>query len=108
MSTKIEHQQAETDKSSTINSITLFLDELETLNRAANKWAARHGYPLVEDYPQYPRARQIGSAFFEMGGFSGMQEACHLIRHRMAKTPRTKQDIQLVEYGWAGIGGWAS
>lgn len=88
--------------------ITLLFDELESLNRAANKWAARHGYPLVEDYPQYARTRQIGQAFFELGGLAGMQEACHALQERMAKTPRAKQDIQLVVYGWSGIGSWAA
>ena len=104
----IDDQHVEITKQDTPDAISLLFDELEALNRAANKWAARHGYPLVEDYPQYARTRQIGQAFFELGGLAGMQEACHALQERMAKTPRAKQDIQLVVYGWSGIGSWAA
>lgn len=101
-----EEQHPEIAQQDSPDVVALLLDELEALNRAANKWAARNGYPLVERYPQYSRARQIGSAFLELSGFAGMQAACHALQLRMAKTPRAKQDIQLVVYGWAGIGGW--
>ncbi|MFZ4538410.1 hypothetical protein [Propionivibrio sp.] len=82
------------------------LDELFELNKLANKWAARHGYPAVEDYPQYARTREIGLEYFKTGGLAGMQAACHALQSRLAERPRAKQDIQLVTYGWANIGGW--
>lgn len=84
------------------------LDELEALNRAANQWAAKNGYPEVERYPQYARAREIGQEYFALGGFARMQQVCHDLQTRMAKTPRAAQDIVLVTYGWSGIGGWAA
>lgn len=81
-------------------------EELVELCRKSLAWARKHGYPEVESYPQYPRAREIGELLYAQYGFSAMQGAVHVVYRKV----RSKDGGQaaLLEYGWSGIGRWQS
>ena len=98
--------EAENQKAFFEQLIETMLDELVDLVKQGNKWGAKHGYPLLEKYPQYPRVRAIGREFAAIGGFVMMQRVCEGLQRKLAATPRANQDINLVIYGWAEIEGW--
>lgn len=81
-------------------------DELAALCKASLAWAKKHGYPEVQSYPQYLRAREIGEALFAAGGLSVMQQAVHYVYEHVKS--RDGGQATLAEYGWQGIGGWQS
>jgi hypothetical protein len=81
-------------------------EELVGLCRKSLAWATKNGYPEVESYPHYRRAREIGEILNAQYGFPAMQAAVHLVYQKV----RSKDGGQaaLLEYGWSGIGRWQS
>lgn len=99
-------QETEPEDAPQAVDILSMLDELAALCRKGLAWAKKHGYPGVEDYPQYPRAREIGEMLNALGGLKAMQQAVHHV-YAHVNSPDGGQ-AALLEYGWSGIGNWQS
>lgn len=71
----------------------------QLLNEAA-AWAAKHEYPLYEEYPQYAAVQAIGKRIHRMAGHSGMWAAYYpvLETHRGLAS--------FLDGMWHGIGTW--
>lgn len=91
-----------------LDRLSALVDELDTLNEAANNWAKKNKYPQIESYPQYKRTREIGEEFYEISGFGGMQSAYRALKRVAGNRGAINQSFALVEYGWKDIGGWSS
>lgn len=85
-------------------SIPELYGELVTLCKAGLMWAKKHGYPEVEDYPQYQRAREIGELLHRHAGLPAMQKAVHIVYEQVESEDGGQ--AALLEYGWSGIGNW--
>ncbi len=84
--------------------ISALYDELVVLCKAGLAWAKKHGYPEVEDYPQYQRAREIGALLHNHAGLPAMQKAVHIVYEKVKS--KDGGQAALLEYGWGGIGNW--
>ena len=82
------------------------LYELVRLNSDSAAWAEGNGYPLVEDYPHYSRAREIAKNIFESTGFGGLQKSLAAVKRITTRVDESVDDFTLIEYGWHDIGGW--
>ena len=80
------------------------IEELTSLCKAALAWGRKKGYPVVEDYPQYKRARAIGEQIYASAGFQAMKQTEMMVRERIKS--RDNPPTFLLEYGWNGIGEW--
>ena len=79
-------------------------EELVSLCKKGLAWAKKHGYPEVQSYPQYPRAREIGELLNQHVGFVAMQEAVRIVLEKVKS--KDGGQAALLEYGWNGIRRW--
>lgn len=84
--------------------VNALFEELVGLCKNGLAWARKHGYPEVESYPQYLRARQVGELLYLHGGITAMQQAVHIVLEKVKS--KDGGQAALLEYGWSGIGRW--
>lgn len=78
--------------------------ELVALAHEIRIWRKANRYPQGSRYPQYARAREIGSKLFFMGSYDAMTDALEIIRQD--KNLARLRMPRLLEYYWSGIGDW--
>lgn len=88
------------------NHVESLIAELIQLIPEADAWGADNGYPEVENYPHYQRARQIGTEFSKLAGIRGMQSAISSTQKRLNDYPPMKYSYAILVYGWSEIDGW--
>ncbi len=82
-------------------------EELVVTVQAGLDWATANGFPRVRDYPQYSAIRELGERIYASLGFSGMQDACEVLKRRCRTRDGGGQSWP-AEKAWEGIGGWRS
>lgn len=105
--TDVAEVQQESNFELTDLDILALYDELLELCKAGIVWSRKHGYPQVEKYPQYARARAIGHLLYTHLGFPFMQKAVHYVLDNIVISEDGGETV-LLESGWVGIGGWQS
>jgi len=80
-------------------------DLLVEVVQESHEWALANGFPVIEDYPQYQRIRELGEQIHEVAGFQGMQRACAILKARCHTSSGGAKSFP-AEIAWRGIGGW--
>jgi hypothetical protein len=84
-----------------------WITELTDLVIAANIWGEENNYPIIDEYPQYLRARTIGEEVVRWGGrMKVMQTIYKSVRKRLDQKGLNQCDLALLVFGWSGISGW--